>query len=215
MTMVAKPIKVTAPADRTDELKAQSDGVRWLSLPPRQFVMIDGAGPVGEAMFTERMPGLYTVAYSVHFALKRRGVDEHVWPIELLMWTTDGAIDFEAGLAAAQTDWRWRLMIGMPDGADRDELAAAVAAGQAKLPPSLAAELRVASFTEGDVAQIMHVGPYSEERPTIARLHAAIADAGFVPRGAHHEIYISNPQRTAPEKLRTIIRQPFARSESR
>ena len=215
MTMVASPVEATAPADRTDELKAPSDRVRWLSLPRRRFVMIDGAGPVGEAIFAERMPGLYKVAYTIHFALKRRGLDEPVWPLELLMWTVSGAIDFEVALAENKADWRWRLMIALPDGATGDDLAAAVAAGQARLPAALASDLRVASFAEGDAAQIMHIGPYSAERPTIARLHAAIAEAGFVAAGAHHEIYLGDPRRSAPEKLRTIIRQPFTRSSSR
>jgi len=85
--------------------------------------------------------------------------------------------------------------------------------GRAKLGPELADALSVAPFVEGDVAQILHVGPYSEERPTIDRLQAAIAAAGFTARGAHHEIYIGNPQSSAPEKLRTIIRQPVGRSE--
>ena len=106
-------------------------------------------------------------------------------------------------------------MIALPDGATEDDLAAALGAGQTKLPAALAAELRVTLFAEGDAAQIMHVGPYSEERPTIARLHAAIAEAGFVAAGAHHEIYLGDPRRSAPEKLRTIIRQPFTRSSSR
>ena len=215
MTMVASAFEVATPVDRRDELVAHPDRVRWLSLPPRQFVMIDGFGPVGETMFTERMPGLYTAAYTLHFALKQRGLDEHVWPLELLMWTADGDMDILASGGNAQADLRWRLMIGLPDPATADELAASVAAGQAKLPARLAGDLRVAPFVEGDAAQIQHIGPYSAEQPTIERLHAAIAEAGFAQVGAHHEIYISNPQRTAPERLRTIIRQPFTRDNSR
>lgn len=205
----ATAVEITIPSDRNDEFKAPRDRVRWLRLPTRDFVMTDGAGPVGEATFRERMPGLYTTAYGLHFALKRRGLNEPVWPLELLMWTLGGVIDFDAAMSSDQSDWRWRLMIALPDSATDEELEAAVAAGRAKLPTELAAELHVAPFDEGDAAQIMHIGPYSEERPTIKRLHLAIAEAGFVPGGAHHEIYVGNPQRSAPEKLRTIIRQPF------
>ena len=206
MTMVAGAPEVTTPVDRSDELKASSEDVRWLNIQARLFVALDGSGPVGPATFTERMPGLYTAVYSIHFALKRRGLDERVWPLELLMWTAGRGIEFDA---ADRTDWQWRLMIGLPDGATNDELASAIAAGQLKVSAVLGEDLRVMSFAEGNVAQIMHIGPYSEERPTIERLHAAISEAGCVPTGAHHEIYLGNPQRSAPERLRTIIRQPF------
>jgi hypothetical protein len=202
-------VDIATAVDRTDELKAPRDGVRWLRLPRRLFVMIDGAGPVGEASISERMPGLYATAYTLHFALKRRGLDERVWPIELLMWTLQGVIDFDEAIAIDHLDWRWRLMIGLPDGAPNEELSAALDAGRSKQPHVLADELTIGPFEEGDAAQIMHVGPYSEERPTIRRLHAAITDAGLVPHGAHHEIYLGDPRRSAPENLRTIIRQPF------
>jgi hypothetical protein len=207
----ASPALLATPLDRRDELSARRDAIRWLRISQRLFVMIEGDGPVGEATFTPRIPGLYTAAYNLHFTIKQRGLDEHVWPLELLMWTPAGPPNFEMPTDAG--DWRWRLMIALPDGATQEELAASLAAGRAKLGPQLADSLHVAPFAEGDVAQILHVGPYSAEQPTIERLRAEISAAGFAPRGAHHEIYLGNPQRSAPEKLRTVIRQPVIRKE--
>jgi hypothetical protein len=158
------------------------------------------------------MPGLYAAAYTVHFALKKRGLEERVWPLELLMWLPSGA-RFDAPTGQDYGDWRWRLMIALPAPATDDELATAISAGKAKLPVALAAELRWLEFVEGDAAQVMHFGPYSAERPTIERLHVAIDAAGLSLRGAHHEIYLGDPRRSAPEKLRTIIRQPVMRRE--
>ncbi|HEX3298675.1 MAG TPA: GyrI-like domain-containing protein [Actinomycetota bacterium] len=79
------------------------------------------------------------------------------------------------------------------------------------MDPVIAASLRRQWFEEGDVAQVLHIGPYAEERPSIERLHAGIADAGYEPRGRHHEVYVGDPRRSAPERLRTVIRHPIAR----
>ena len=170
--------------------------------------MVDGDGPVGEAAFAPRMPGLYSTAYGLRFALKKRGVDEKVSPLEGLYWMADGSTDLDAIYAPDRGAWRWTLLIALPDAATDEEVATALAAGRAKVPPEIAPGLRVERFDEGRVAQVLHVGPYGAERPTIERLHEAIAAAGLTPRGRHHEIYLGNPQRAAPEKLRTLLRQP-------
>lgn len=102
-------------------------------------------------------------------------------------------------------------MIVMPDEATDDEIDEQLATARTKVEPEVAASLRVERFEEGDVAQVLHVGPYSEERPSIERLHAGIAEAGFHPRGRHHELYLGDPRRSAPQRLRTILRQPLGR----
>ncbi len=156
-----------------------------------------------------RVPGLYTAAWSLRFALKRRGVATKVGPLEGLWWTSTGLTDLDAIFGDAdRATWRWTLLIGLPDEATDDELAGALALGRAKLASPYAESLRVEPFAEGPCAQVLHLGAYAAERPTIETLHAAIHDAGMVPRGRHHELYLGDPARSAPERLRTLLRQP-------
>jgi hypothetical protein len=200
---------IDRPKDRQDELRAPRDRIRLLEIASRRFVMIDGAGAPEGAAFEARMPGLYGTAYGLRFGLKRRGVDGKVGPLEGLWWTTDGVVDLDAIFGDGDREtWRWTLMIGLPDEATVGELEGHLVAARAKLDPGLAPSLRVESFEEGPSAQVMHVGPYAQERVTIERLHAGIAEAGLRPRGRHHEIYLGDPRRSAPERLRTILRHP-------
>jgi hypothetical protein len=198
------------PITAADEFAGKPGVVRFLEPLARRFVMIDGTGPAGEAAFLPRMPGLYTTVYKLRFALKARGFDEKVRPLEGLWWTEDGLTDLDAilGKDADRSTWRWTLLIGLPEAATDDEVAAAVGAGRAKLEPPHAANLRVERFAEGPCAQILHLGPYATERPTIEALHTAIEAAGLAPTGRHHEVYLGDPQRSAPERLKTLIRMP-------
>jgi hypothetical protein len=196
------------PTDRAGELAGKPGVVRFLEVAPFRAIMVDGDGQPGEATFGSRMPALYTAAYSLRFALKRRGVDWRVGLLEGLYWTVDGATDLDVILGPDRGTWRWTLLIGLPDEATDEELADALAKGRAKVPPDVAADLRIEAFAEGAVAQVLHLGPYADERPTIEALHAAIIAAGFRPRGRHHELYVGDPGRAAPAKLRTMVRQP-------
>lgn len=193
--------------ERSAEFAGRPGEVRIFEATPIRAVMVDGDGPVGDAAFAPRMPGLYTTAYNLRFALKKRGVEEKVSPLEGLYWMVDGTTDLDAIFGPDRGAWRWTLLIALPDAATDDEVATALAAGRAKVPPEVAANLRVERFDEGRVAQVLHVGPYGDERPTIERMFAAIAAAGLRPRGRHHEIYLGNPQRARPERLRTLLRQ--------
>jgi hypothetical protein len=196
------------PVDRAAECRGKPGAVRFLELPPRRCVMIDGEGPPGPDAFVPRMPGLYTTAYKLRFGLKDRGVITKVGPLEGLWWTSDGVFDLDWLLEGARDTWRWTLLIALPDEASADEMDGALAAGRAKIDPGLAANLRVETFGEGRVAQLLHLGPYAAEKASIERLHAAIAEAGLEPHDRHHELYIGNPQTSAPERLKTILRQP-------
>jgi hypothetical protein len=205
------PIRVQLdhPATRAEELAGKPGVVRFLDLPERWFVMIDGEGPAGEAVFAPRMPGLYATAWTLRFALKRRGVVTKVGPLEGLWWTSDGTTDLDVIFGGGERGtWRWTLMIALPDEAAPGELEAALAAGRAKLEEPFATSLRVERFAEGRVAQVLHLGPYAEERPSIERLHAAIAGAGLRLTGRHHELYLGDPRRGSPEKVKTLLRQP-------
>lgn len=196
------------PTDRADEFATPIGAVGFLDLPAHRFVMIDGEGKPGDTTFAPRMPGLYATAYTLHFALKRRGVTDRIGPLEGLWWPGDGAAAQDMVTGVDQGDWHWTLLIGLSDEASPEELEAALVAGRAKLVEPFATNLRIGAFEEGRAAQIMHLGPYDAEAPTIERLHAGIAAAGLRARGAHHELYLGDPRRSAPARLRTLVRQP-------
>ena len=195
--------------DRADELAGRSGEVRFLALPHRRYVMIDGDGPPLSESLAARMPALYATAWHLRFGLKARGVMTTVGPLEGMWWTA-GTTDLAAIFEGDRTDWRWTLAIALPDQATDPELDEALASGRPKVQETLAGSLRVEWFDEGRVAQVLHLGPYENEQPTIDRLHAAISAAGFAPVGRHHEIYLGDPRRVAPERIRTILRQPVA-----
>ena len=202
---------IERPKDREDESRVRRSAVRLLTIPEHRFVMVDGSGPPGGEAFDARMPGLYAAAYGLRFALKRRGVFAKVAPLEGLWWHAGGATDLDEILTGDRSGWRWTLMIVVPDEVTEFEISEQLEYARAKVEPAIAASLRVERFDEGDVAQVLHVGPYAEERPSIERLHAGIADAGFRERGKHHELYLGDPRRSAPDRLRTILRHPIGR----
>jgi len=181
-----------------------------LDVPELSYLMIDGAGdPNGSQAFEEAMGALYGTAYTLKFTLKKGAenpLDFAVMPPEGLWWS-EGMGAFRMGERA---DWLWTLMIALPDCITPDDFAAAVAAVRARKNPPGLGRLRLERLHEGLCAQIMHLGPYADEGPTIERLHAFIAEQGHTLRGKHHEIYFSDPRRCAPEKMKTILRQPVA-----
>lgn len=205
----AARVDIEQPEDRHDEYTVRPGAVRFLKIPEHRFVMVDGSGPPGDEAFHARMPGVYGMAYGLHFALKRRGVMGKVGPLEGLWWFAEGVSDLDVILARERAGWLWTLMIVLPEEATEAELEDHLADARTKIDPEIASSLRVERFTEGDVAQVLHVGPYAEERRSIERLHDGIERAGFRPRGRHHELYLGDPRRSAPDRLRTILRQPI------
>ena len=187
-----------------------------VEVPPLEYLMIDGHGdPNTSAEYAEALGALYSLAYTLKFQIKRESggeVDFGVMPLEGLWWTADMA----SFSAENKGEWSWTMMILVPhlvtpEAVDR----ARAEAARKKGLPALA-KIRLDTYEEGLAAQIMHVGPFSAEAPTIARLHREfIPSGGYSPAGKHHEIYLSDPRRTAPEKLRTVIRQPVARASER
>jgi hypothetical protein len=204
------PVEFDHPVDYRDEISARSDLVRVLIIPERRYLMIDGTGGPGGPVFAAAMASLYPVAYTLHFALKKRGLDAPVGALEGLYWIgTPGPIspaEFAAPDLAGR--WAWRLLLPVPTLADDEDVAVAVEQVRERKNPPTIDRLRVERWSEGLVAQIMHVGPYEAETATIEALHAAIAARGLRPRDCHHEIYISDPNRTAAGRLKTVIRQP-------
>ena len=177
-----------------------------VDVPAATFLAIDGYGdPNTSPDYAAVIQALYSAAYTIKFALKKQtGRNERVAPLEGLWWGAE-----EQDFASATKDtWSWTMMIRLPDQLPHDLIAESVAAVAAKKPDLPIGRLRIEEFAEGRAAQGLHMGPYAEEQPTIAALHAFIAEHGYVRRGKHHEIYLGDPRRSAPEKLKKLIRQP-------
>ncbi|MGZ4105268.1 MAG: GyrI-like domain-containing protein [Actinomycetota bacterium] len=176
-----------------------------IEVPPRRFIMVDGTGsPTSGTDYQAAFGALYSVAYTAKFTLKKAGgVQFSVMPLETLWWNIDGRLDLDSKAA-----WHWRAMIAMPDEVTAEDIEAARKAAAVKHASPSLKKLRFKEFHEGLCVQVMHVGPYSAERETIERLHAFATAQGYKLHGKHHEIYLGDPRRTKPEKLKTIIRQP-------
>ncbi len=199
-----RPIEFEHAADYRHEIMARVDRVRFLEVPERRYLMIDGTDAPGSPSYTDAIGALYPVAYTLHFALKQRGVNAPVGTLEGL-YTLDPRGATNPG---TPVEWSWTLMLPVPDEATHGEVTTAIADVAAKLGDDSVKDLRCEAWEEGRVGQLMHIGPYHEEQPTADRLHDAIGEAGLRPHGRHHEVYVSDPNRTAPERLKTVIRQP-------
>lgn len=191
-----------------DAYQAKRDRFRIVEVPDLQYLMIDGHGdPNTSSAFTEAVEALYPVAYKLKFAGKNDlGRDYVVMPLEGLWW----AEDMDAFTAARdKSRWDWTLMIMTPDWIGRDMFAAAVEGVGAKNRPRRLEEVRLETLSEGRCVQTLHIGSYDDEAEVLARMHREfIPDNGLLMRGKHHEIYLSDARRVAPEKLRTVLRQP-------
>ena len=132
-------------------------------------------------------------------------IDYGVMPLESLWWVED-MTKFDP---EKKEDWLWTAMIMQPDFITKEMVEEARDSVRIKKNPKALSLLRFETFREGPCAQIMHIGPFSEEGPNIAKIHKAIEDSGHQLSGKHHEIYLSDFRRTAPEKLRTVVRQPY------
>lgn len=180
-----------------------------VSVPRLQFVMIDGAGDPNTAdAYPQALEWLYSVSYAAKFAAKARGKDYVVPPLEGLWWADDPRSFVER----RKDEWRWTMMIMAPDFIDETLFEGAVAKSSRKLgtPPE---SLRLASLEEGLCLQTMHIGSYDDEGPALARLHDEIMPSrGYTFAGPHHEIYLGDPRKVDPSKLRTVLRQPVERA---
>ncbi len=203
-------------------LKAGRRVVDFVDVPEFGFAVVSGTGSPAGTEFAEAIQALYAVSYGAHFLVKKeQGQAPRVMPVEGLWWVDDpDQRDLLTAVALGQATmdqidrdrWRWQAMIMQPDPIDADTVAAAVEQAREKRekkPAPGLSRLRYERWAEGPCAQVLHVGPYASEGPAIVRLHQAIAAAGYRPHGRHHEIYIGDPRRSAPERLRTILRHPI------
>ncbi|HET6809435.1 MAG TPA: GyrI-like domain-containing protein [Acidimicrobiales bacterium] len=207
-------------ADVAPLYRARAGRVDLVEVPELAFAGVDGSGAPGGPAFARALGALYPVAYGIRFSLRKRGVDERVSPLEALWWTPHSADDFAAAVSGGgyseeeKAAWSWRALIRLPAATDDTLIAEVKAQAAARRPEGAEAleEVRFFPWREGLSVQTLHVGPYSAELPTVQLLHDFIAGHGLAATGHHHEIYLGDPRRCAPERLRTILRQPVARS---
>ena len=193
--------------------------VELVDIPELGFLVVDGVGdPAGET-FHDAIQALYAVSYGAHFALKKAtGDSPRVMPLEALWWVegADAQATMEriaAGKASMnesrRDQWHWRAMIMQLAPIDAAVIDQAITEAKAKNDTASLSAARYERWAEGPCAQIMHIGPYATEAASIVALHQVIAEYGTRPVGRHHEIYLGDPRTSAPEKLRTILRQPI------
>ncbi|MFC1481770.1 GyrI-like domain-containing protein [Candidatus Neomarinimicrobiota bacterium] len=188
--------------------KPSSKKVEAVHVPEMNFCMLDGQGdPNTSSSYAQAIEALYSTAYTLKFMIKQGelAIDFGVLPLEGLWWADDMS-DF---LTGNKSRWKWTMMIMQPDFITPTLFENAV--HQVKQKKNLPAidKIRFAAFAEGNVAQILHIGPFDAEKPNIDKVHQFIEDANMKRIGKHHEIYLSDIRRAAPEKWKTIIRQPM------
>lgn len=181
--------------------------------------MIDGCGAPDGDEFSDAVQALYSVSYGVHFALKKAsGIAPRVMALEALWWvegadaqaTMERIASGQASMDDSNRDqWHWQAMIMQLPPIDDGMIEQAIIGYRAKRETAALDTVRLERWREGLSAQIMHLGPYGTEQVSVIALHRAIAEHGSRPRGRHHEIYLGDPRTSAPEKLRTILRQPI------
>jgi hypothetical protein len=182
--------------------------VAKVTVPKLNFLMLDGKGdPNTSQDYQAGVEALFALSYSIKFMVKKGAlaIDYGVLPLEGLWWVDDMS-KFSLN---NKSDWQWTMMIAQPDFVTSAMVEEATAEVKSKKNPAALQAVRFDSFEEGVCAQIMHIGPFSAEGPTIERLHRFIADAGCKPTGKHHEIYLSDIRKAAPAKWKTVIRQPM------
>jgi hypothetical protein len=185
--------------------------VSVVDVPPFQFAMIDGAIEVGQLpgdspSYRQAVEALFGISYTLKFASKLRQqdpIDYTVMALEGLWWVENGEFDL-----TQPGGWHWTSMMMQPDHISGEMFLEAIGQLRAKRPNPALDKLRFETFHEGLSVQMMHVGPYSEEPATLAKMEAFARENGYAFRGKHHEIYIGDPTRAAPEKLKTVLRHP-------
>lgn len=185
--------------------------VELITVPAFSFVMIDGAiepdaSPGTSPLFQQVMQAMYGMAYTLKFMFKKRTedpLDYPVMPLEGLWWVEDGHFDIQQ-----PGNWKYTLMILQPDQVTQQDFAAALDQLRKKKPSPALEQLRLERFEEGLCVQTMHMGAYADEPATVARMEAFALENGYQMCGRHHEIYLGNPMRADPAKLKTILRHP-------
>ena len=193
--------------DLKELYKPSANSISELVIPEMWFLKIDGKGdPNHSEQFSTAVEAHFSLSYAVKFFIKKNlEMDYRVFPLEGLWWADDMS-DFSAD---TKEDWKWTLMIAQPTTVTEEIISdqAKIVSDQKNIP--LMKHLRFEPYDEGVVCQIMHIGPFSEEGPTIEKLHRHINNMGAEFRGKHHEIYLSDIRKGNPANWKTVIRQPI------
>lgn len=192
--------------DRKDLYAPPTSDFVEIDIPDMTYLAVDGRGdPNVSTEYAEAVEALFTAAYAIRAKAKVRATVFVVGPLEGL-WSSADPGSF---VARDKDAWEWTMLIPIPDAVDPEDVAEGLAAARKKKPRLPPVEVRVLS--EGRSLQILHIGSYDDEAPTLRRLHDEVMpQRGVTFNGPHHEIYLADPRRTAPEKLRTVLRQPIA-----
>lgn len=178
-----------------------------VDVPPQQFVSITGAGdPNTSDEYANAVAALYAVAYTIKFTSKNvLERDFVVGPLEGLWW----ADDYTVFTTREKSAWKWQLLINQPAWITPEMIEDTTAAAMAKKNNPAIGDVRRQTLSESTCAQVLHIGPYDAEAPTLAKLHDGwLTKHKYELSGLHHEIYLSDPRRTEPAKLKTVLRQP-------
>jgi hypothetical protein len=193
-----------------------SKKVEIVEVPDFNFVMIDGEieqgkAPASSPAFQDAMLALYGISYTLKFMSKLRKenpIDYPVMALEALWWVDNGVFDI-----THPENWKWTALILQPDHITPEMFQQGLDQLRKKHDSVAVSKLRLERFHEGLCVQVMHIGPYSAEPPTIERMHSYAAESGYRLRGRHHEIYMGDPRRAKPENLKTILRHPVERAD--
>jgi hypothetical protein len=198
--------------DYKKELKhlygSSSKKVVIVEVPSMNYFMVDGEGGPAAESYQQAIEALYGLSFRVKLDVKKGvGPDYTVMPLEGLWW----AKDITAFSADRKDEWQWKMMIMQPDHVTAKHVNAATKQLREKKNPLALDKIRFESYHEGPSVQILHIGPYDDEGPTIAQMHKFIDENGYQLHMKHHEIYLSDPRRSKPEKLKTVLRQPITK----
>jgi hypothetical protein len=178
-----------------------------VDVPTMNYLMVDGEGdPNSSQVFSDAVEALFAVSYAVKFMIKKGplALDYGVMPLEGLWWVED----MSKFLVEDKSRWKWTLMIMQPDFVTEETIDSAISQVRKKKNPVAISKVRFEALSEGKCAQILHIGPFSEEGPTVEKVHQFIDSKGKRV-GKHHEIYLSDIRKANPAKWKTIIRQPM------
>jgi len=168
------------------------------------FLAIKGRGAPASEEYQKRISALYSLAYAVKMHMKREGRDFAVPPLEGLWWVERGKNPLEV----PRDEWYYKLLIRLPEFVTGDTVERMKEEVVRKKKLELVREVTLERMGEGKCVQILHVGPYSTESESVAKMRKLMEEEGLVENGFHHEIYLSDPRRVPEEKLKTILRQP-------
>ncbi len=184
-----------------------------INVPIFKFLTIDGKGnPNTSEEYKKAVEALYSVSYTIKF-MPKKGVsisnffEYKVGPLEGLWWMENNS-DF---VLENKDNWQWKMMIMQPEFVTLEVFNLALESARKKKPNTSLDLLKLEEYNEGLAVQLMHIGPYSEEHSNIIKMHDFATSQGYKLKGKHHEIYLGDPRKTAPEKLRTILRQPIVK----